>query len=70
MSTSEALNVVNAFSSISSSVTFSLHNFNWKLILNNVELYSLTILKLATLSASSHIKLLGESQFFSGHISP
>ena len=37
-STFEAWKVVNVFSSISSSVTFSPHNFNCELILNRVEL--------------------------------
>ena len=37
--------MVNVFSSMSSPMTFSPHNFNWELILNNAELYSLTVLK-------------------------
>ena len=61
--------MMNVFSSMSSSVTFFSHSFNWALILNNAELYSLTVLNLATSSASSHIELLKESQFSGGHIS-
>ena len=36
--------MVNVFFSISSSVTFSNYSFNYELILNNAELYSLTVL--------------------------
>ena len=37
--------MVNVFSSLSSSMTFSPHSFNWEIILNNAKLYSLTVLK-------------------------
>lgn len=45
----EAWNAVKVFSNISSSVTFSPHNFNWEVILNNAELYSLALLKSCSL---------------------
>ena len=35
--------MVNVFSNMSSFVTFSLHKFNRELILNNAELYPLTV---------------------------
>ena len=41
----EAWNVVNVFSNMSSSVTFSPHNFNCEVILISAKLYSLTLLK-------------------------
>ena len=53
--------MVKVFFSISSSMTFSQHSFNWELILNNTEFYSLTVLKSVTSGASSHIKLSRES---------
>ena len=37
--------MVNIFSSMSSSMTFSPHSFNREIILNNAKLYSLTVLK-------------------------
>ena len=55
----KAWNLVNVFSNMSSSVTFSPHNFNCEVILSSVELYSLHFWNLATLGASNHNELLG-----------
>ena len=56
--------MVNGFSSMSSYVTFSPHNFNWKLILNNAELYSLTILKSCNLRCIQSYRAFGRITFF------
>ena len=62
--------MVNIFSSMSYFVTLCPHSFNWEMILNNAKLYSLIVLKSCNLRyASSHIELLGGSQFSGGHIS-
>ena len=58
--------MMNVFSSMSSSVTFSPHSFNWELILYKAELYSLAILKSCNLRYISHIELLGGLLFSGG----
>ena len=49
---------MNVFSNMSYSLIFSSQSFKLELILNSVELYSLTVLKSTTLGASSHTELL------------
>ena len=64
-STFEAWNVVKVFSNMSSfMIFFSPCNFNWEPILNNAELYSLTILKSCNLKYIQLYWVLGRTTVF------
>ena len=55
---------------MSSFMIFSPQSFNLELILNSVELYSLTILNFTTSGAYNNTELLVKSQFSGGHTFP
>ena len=55
---------MNAFSNMSYSVIFYLQSFNLELILNNVELYSLTVLKSYNLKCIQSYLVFGKITIF------